>query len=380
MSRMPVGRMRVGMNLLWLLPGVAGGAERYAVRLLRALADEAHDDVDVTIFCNRRFPAAHGDLTARHPTAVAPIGGGSRAVRIATESTWLAREASRRDLQLVHHANDVLPWFRTRPSALTIHDLRSMEGTEVLSRSHAAYLHARVPPSARAAAVVMTPSDYVRQQVLDRFRLDPARVLVVSAPVFPGHAPDTNGSGSPPVPGRYFVYPAVTNRHKNHAVLLEAFAGVAANDPDVQLVLTAVPGNGDIEVEASIRRLELGDRVRRLGRIPDGDLDRLLAGAVGLVYPSRYEGYGLPLAEAMALGCPVIASSATALPEVVGDAGLVIGPDDVAGWAAAMLRLLDDETLRSRLVAAGRERVRSLSPAESARRLVAAYRLALERV
>jgi glycosyltransferase involved in cell wall biosynthesis len=311
---------------------------------------------------------------------VAPIGGGSRAVRIATESTWLAREASRRDLQLVHHANDVLPWFRTRPSALTIHDLRSMEGTEVLSRSHAAYLRARVPPSVRAAAVVMTPSDYVRQQVLDRFRLDPARVLVVSAPVFPGHAPDTNGSGSPPVAGRYFVYPAVTNRHKNHAVLLEAFSSVAANDPDVQLVLTAVPGNGEIEVEASIRRLELGDRVRRLGRIPDGDLDRLLAGAVGLVYPSRYEGYGLPLVEAMALGCPVIASSATALPEVVGDAGLVIGPDDVAGRAAAKLRLLADETLRSRLVAAGRERVRSLSPAGSARRLVAAYRLALESV
>jgi alpha-1,3-rhamnosyl/mannosyltransferase len=114
--------------------------------------------------------------------------------------------------------------------------------------------------------------------------------------------------------------------------------------------------------------------------VTDRDLDRLLAGAVGLVYPSRFEGYGLPLAEAMALGCPVIASSATALPEVVGDAGLVIGPDDVAGWTAAMLRLLDDETLRSRLVAAGRERVRSLSPGESARRLVAAYRLALEPV
>ena len=380
MSRIPVGRMRVGMNLLWLLPGVAGGAERYAVRLLRALADEAHDDVDVTIFCNRRFPAAHGDLTTRHQTAVAPIDGGSRAVRIAMESTWLVREASRRDLQLVHHPNDVLPWFRRQPSALTIHDLRSMAGTQVLSRSHASYLRARVPTSARAAAVVMTPSDYVRQQVLDRLRLDPARVLVVSAPVFSAPAPETNGSGPPPVAGRYFVYPAVTNRHKNHAVLLEAFAGVAANDPDVRLVLTAVPGSGETEVESSIRRLDLGDRVRRLGRIPDGDLDRLLAGAVGLVYPSRYEGYGLPLAEAMALGCPVITSSATALPEVVGDAGLVIGPDDVAGWTNAMTRLLDDDALRSRLVAAGRERVRSLRPAESARRLVAAYRLALERV
>ena len=161
-----MSRIRVGMNLLWLLPGVAGGAERYAVRLLRALADEAPDDVDVTILCNRRFPAAYGELTARCPTTVAPIDGGSRALRIAIESTWLAREASRGDLQVVHHPNDVIPWFRTRPSALTIHDLRSMAGGQVLSRSHAAYLRARVPSSARSAAVVMTPSDHVRQQVL----------------------------------------------------------------------------------------------------------------------------------------------------------------------------------------------------------------------
>ena len=372
-----MSRIRVGMNLLWLLPGVAGGAERYAVRLLRALADEAPDDVDVTILCNRRFPAAHGELTARCPTAVAPIDGGSRALRIAIESTWLAREASRRDLQLVHHPNDVIPWFRTRPSALTIHDLRSMAGGQVLSRSHAAYLRARVPSSARTAAVVMTPSVHVRQQVLNRFGLDPARVLVVTAPVFPG--PDhTDSSGPPPVAGRYFVYPAVTSLHKNHAVLLEAFAGVAGADPDVRLVLTAVPGNGETEVEVSIRRLGLGDRVSRLGRISDGDLDRLLAGAVALVYPSRYEGYGLPLAEAMAVGCPVIASSATALPEVVGDAGLLVDPDDVAGWTQAMLRLLDDGMLRARLIAAGRERTRGLTPGETARRLVAAYRLAID--
>ena len=361
-----MSRIRVGMNLLWLLPGVAGGAERYATRLLRALADEARDDVEVTILCNRRFPAAHGELTARCPTVVAPIDGASRAMRIAMEATWLAREASRRDLQLVHHPNDVIPWFRTRPSALTIHDLRSMAAGQILNRWHAAYLRARVPSSARAAAVVMTPSDHVRKQVLDRFRLDPARVLVVSAPVLPG--PDHANSS----------YPAVTHRHKNHAVLLEAFAGVAGDDPDVRLVLTAVPGNGETEVETSIRRLGLGDRVRRLGRISDGELDRLLAGAVGLVYPSRYEGYGLPLAEAMAVGCPVIASSATALPEVVGDAGLLVDPDDVAGWTDAMLRLLDDGTLRGRLIAAGRERTRGLTPNETARRLVAAYRLAVD--
>jgi len=99
---------------------------------------------------------------------------------------------------------------------------------------------------------------------------------------------------------------------------------------------------------------------------------------VALVYPSTYEGFGLPLAEAMAVGCPVIASNRTALPEVLGDAGIILDPDDVDGWADAMLRLLADEGLRAELIAAGRERVRSFSSEEAARGQVAAYRLALE--
>jgi alpha-1,3-rhamnosyl/mannosyltransferase len=83
----------------------------------------------------------------------------------------------------------------------------------------------------------------------------------------------------------------------------------------------------------------------------------------------------MPLAEAMALDCPVIASNATALPEVLGDAGLLVDPDDIDGWAEAMLRLLEDEALRKTLVAAGRKQVRALSPVETARRLVATYRM-----
>src|SRR5881392_328113 len=94
---------RVGINLLWLQPGRAGGAERYAIGLVRALADEAADTIDATLFCNPRFARAYPDLTERVVTAVAPMDGRSRVVRIAFESSWLARETRRRDLALVHH-------------------------------------------------------------------------------------------------------------------------------------------------------------------------------------------------------------------------------------------------------------------------------------
>jgi glycosyltransferase involved in cell wall biosynthesis len=368
--------LRVGINLLWLLPEAAGGAEEYAVRVLRALGSETADELDVTVLCNRLFPRAHPDLMTRFPTAVAPIDGRSRPARIALESTWLARQVAARRIDVVHHLNNVVPFVRNRLSVLTVHDLRPLAEPDTMGRLHGAYLRWRLRPSVRDAAVVTTPSEFVRGTVIDSLDADPSRVLVVSAPLLvPGDLVGDDGTGED-MDAPFFVYPAITTPHKNHLVLLEAFARVAGARPDVLLVLTGAPGPNEDEVVAAISRLHLEGNVRRLGRVQSARLHRLLRGAVGLVYPSRYEGYGLPISEAMALGCPVIASGTTALPEVVGGAGLLVEPDDVDGWGAAMLRFLGDEDLRSALIGAGHERINSLTPAETAGRMVQAYRLA----
>jgi alpha-1,3-rhamnosyl/mannosyltransferase len=143
------------------------------------------------------------------------------------------------------------------------------------------------------------------------------------------------------------------------------------------LVLTGAPGAAEDSVAGVIEGLGLASRVHRLGRVSPARLAGLLREATGLVYPSTYEGFGLPVAEAMAAGCPVIASDRTALPEVVDGAGVLLDPHDAQAWAHAMLRLLDDEGQRASLIAAGRERARSFSPEEAARRQVEAYRMAL---
>jgi hypothetical protein len=174
---------RVGVNLLWLVPGAAGGAEEYALRLLRAMANVASDEVDLTILCNRRFPGAHPDLVDRFPTLVAPIDGASRLVRIAAESTWLPAVASRAEFRLVHHLNTVVPWMRNRPSVLTIHDLRPIELPNTIGRIQGNYLRMRLPPAARSTGVITTPSRFVRETVIRRLGADPERVLVVSAPL-----------------------------------------------------------------------------------------------------------------------------------------------------------------------------------------------------
>lgn len=373
---------RIGINLLWLLPDAAGGAEEYAIRLLHALGDVAAGALEVTLLCNRRFPAAYPDLAGRFRTAVAPVDGRSRVARIAVESTWLLGAASRARLHLIHHLNNVVPWVRNRPSLVTIHDLRPLVLPGTLGKVHGAYLRARLGPSVRRASVVTTPSAFVRETVIELLGAAPERVLVVSAPVVsaPFLVPDParDGPGGTAVESRFFLYPAITNPHKNHRTLLEAFAEVAADHDDVALVLTGAPGVAEDAVASAIEELGLTSRVRRLGRVSAARLAALFHDAAGLVYASTYEGFGLPLAEAMAAGCPVIASDGTALPEVVGGAGILVDPLDTEGWADAMRRFLEDEPLRSKLTAAGRERVRSFTPEEAARRQVAAYRLALE--
>jgi alpha-1,3-rhamnosyl/mannosyltransferase len=333
--------------------------------------------VDLAVVCNRGFPRAHADLAAAVTTLVAPLDGRSRVVRVAAESSWLFRASARARLDLVHHLNDVVPFVRARPSVLTVHDLRAIERPDSFGRVHGAYLRARMGPSARAAAVVTTPSEYSRGRIVELLRVDPGRVLVVPAPLLAA-SPAAGDGGEREIEAPFFVYPAITRPHKNHATLLRAFARVAERHPDVVLLLTGAPGPAERDVLAEVAWLRLGERVRRLGRVPPNRLERLLRDAVALVYPSRYEGFGLPVAEAMALGCPVVASNATALPEVVDGAGSLVDPDDVEGWADAMSSLLEDDGRRAAAIAAGRAVAGALTPAETARRLVTAYRMAAD--
>jgi alpha-1,3-rhamnosyl/mannosyltransferase len=140
-------------------------------------------------------------------------------------------------------------------------------------------------------------------------------------------------------------------------------------------VLTGGEGPSEPAVRASIARLGIQGKVVRTGRIPRDELDALVDGARAVVFPSRYEGFGLPVLEAMASGCPVIAADATALPEVVGDAGQLVGPDDVEGWRAAMARALDDDGERSG--EPGRRQAAGYSEAASVALLLGVYRQAL---
>ena len=231
----------------------------------------------------------------------------------------------------------------------------------------------------RRAAGVIAPSEFVRRGIVDRFGVDPARVHLAPWGVEP---PTTQVSVAQVqarygLPRRWFVFPSFTWNHKNHGLLLRAFATVAAREHDVMLVLTGGEGPAEHHVRDQVAAMGLRGRVRRTGLIPRRDVLAIVRGAVALTWPSRYEGFGLPVLEAMSLGTPVLSSDAAALPEVTGGAATLLGVDDPQAWDEAMTRMLQDGEERARLAAAGREHVAAFTWRRTADATLDAYRAAL---
>jgi glycosyltransferase involved in cell wall biosynthesis len=371
----------VGVNLLWCVPGVVGGSEQYVTRQLVALSEHGEAGRRVVVFVPDGFASAHPELNGRVTMVEAPTSGRSRALRVVAESTWLPRALRQCAVDVVHHGGGTIPLVGSGvASVVTVHDLQYCTSPETFNAVKLAYLRRSVPRAVRRAAVVVTPSEFVRSTVLDLVpQRDPASVIVVDHPVPASSVAPT----APEVLAKKWslrqpviVYPAITYRHKNHAVLVDAMATLTARNVDVRLVLLGGVGPVEREVMAAVHREGLGDRVVRTGRVSDGDRDGLIAMASALVFPSRYEGFGAPVVEAMHLGCPVLAGDATALREVVGDAGWLIDPDSPGAWAEAIERVITDTAARQALVDAGRQRAARFDGRSTAVQLDHAYALA----
>ena len=362
---------RVAVNLTWCVPGGVGGSEEYLCRQLFGLPSDG--DFDLTVFAPRGFSTAHPEVSDRFPVVEMDHDGRSRPRRVWSESTWLHRHTAGADV--VHHGGGTIPIRRRRPTLLTIHDLQYLAFPGYFRRHKLAYLRAVMPRSARRADLIAVPTRFVRDTVVAAYGIDGSGIVVVPHGIEPsiGHAATDEvelrrrfGIGDSP----FVVFPAMTHPHKGHAFLLDVFAGEWLRArPNLRLVLIGGAGLAEAEVVGRISRLGVGDRVVKPGRVTDADRDGLVRAADALVFPSEYEGFGAPVIEAMALGTPVIASDRACLPEVVGDAGLVL-PLEREVWGPALDRVAGS---RTELVAAGRRHVARFSAAESGAALSAAY-------
>jgi alpha-1,3-rhamnosyl/mannosyltransferase len=366
--------VKVGCNLLWLVPGSVGGTEPATVAQLREMAVDPPDDVEIVLFGLDALGQVYPDLVEAFPTHLVPLAGRMRPVRVAAENSWLIRRL--REVDMVHHMGGTLPALKGPPALLTIHDLQPFDMPENFTATKRHYLQRSVPRSVRRARTVLVPTEFVRRSILDRFDLEPDRVRLTPWGVEP---PSTQVSVAQVqarygLPRRWFVYPSFTWNHKNHGLLLRAFAAVASREHDVMLVLTGGEGPAERHVREQITAMGLRGRVRRTGLIPRRDVLAITRGAVAMTWPSRYEGFGLPILEAMSLGTPVVSSDVTALPEVAGGAAVLLSPDDPDAWEEAMTRMLHDGDERQRLTDLGRRHVAAFSWRRSADSVLAAYR------
>ena len=351
------------------------GDETVATGLLTAIA--ARSDLDFQVLAYVRD-------VAKVPEAIT-ASGVVCPVAVAVDSNYRRVAVSlparlRADRPALFHGNYVLPPSLPCPGIVTVHDSSYRFASELMPKADALAFGRIVPWSMRRAARVVTVSEHARLDVLkSQSALDPAKVIAIPNGVSTVYAPDPTAADRVRAahglePG-YVLFIGALQPRKNLLRLLEAYARVRETRGTMPpLVLVGNAKQDHDELADCITKLGLTDAVHRVGYVEGEAALRDLYVAAGIfAFPSLYEGFGLPIAEAMACGTPVLAADATALPEVAGGAAVLVDPLSVSAIATGLATLLDDESVRERCRAAGLVRAAELTWTAAADRLVAVW-------
>ena len=260
-----------------------------------------------------------------------------------------------------HNKNSVLflpgyipPLLTKTPFVFTIHDLNHLDRNENSSLFKRLFYQFVIKPGCFKASFVLTVSEFSKNRIVEWSGISQDKVINVGNGVDDSFHP----SVQPYQPGYEYLF-CVSNRklHKNEPRIIKAF--FLANIPaSIKLVMTGSPTE---ELSNLINEYQLSERVVFIGKVPEDDLPSLYKGSLCLVFPSLYEGFGLPVVEAMACGIPVLTSNTTSLPEVAGDAAILVNPESVDEIKTGIEKLVSDQALRENLIAKGLERAKLFS-------------------
>jgi glycosyltransferase involved in cell wall biosynthesis len=368
--------VRLGFDATSLI-GVRTGVGVFTHEVLSRLPER--DDLDVIAF-GVTWRGRHA-LRGRVPTGV-EVAGRPMAARPLRQA-W--RRADQPPIEwwtgpvdVVHGPNFVVPPARRATELVTVHDLTCVRFPELCTADTLEYPDLIGRAVARGATVHVV-SQFVAGEVGEAFGVSGDRVAVIPNGVRPPlpEGPLTDAAAGRALAGgpRYLLAVGTVEPRKDLPLLVDAFARVAAaGQPELRLVIAGPDGWGADALTEAIAASPFADRVVRLGWVSDEQRVALLRGAAVAVFPSRYEGFGLPPLDAMAADTPVVVTDAGAVPEVVGDAAIVVPTGDTDALADAVARVLDDDELADGLRGRGRSRVARFSWDETTDRLVELYR------
>jgi glycosyltransferase involved in cell wall biosynthesis len=373
--------MHVGLNLVFLVPGESSGPETYARELIPALVSE-RPDVRITAFVNREVTEARNlpwrDLVE---SVTVPVRARRRSAWVLGEQQLLPVLAKRAGVDLVHSLLNTGPAWGPFRRVVTIHDLIYRLYPAAHGPLRTLAMRLLVPLAARTADRIIVPSDTTRRDLIRLLHVPDAKVELV--PEGTGTGLSERWSPEDELRRRYGLRDrpfaltlALKRPHKNLERLLEALA-LIPRDRRPLLVLAGHATPYEKKLRKHAAHLGVDEDTRFVGWVSDEELEGLYRASTCFVFPSLYEGFGLPVLEAMARGVPVACSDRAALVEVAGDAAIRFDPEQPRAVAAAIERLVADPTERERLSRAGRANAARFSWATTAQRTLRVYELAL---
>lgn len=366
--------MQIGVDAR-LIHHQPAGISRYTSHLLKAISKLDTTDQFV-IFQHRRHQAPVVEQpNFRRATLYAPVH--SR-----LEQWMLPLELARFPMNVLHSPDFIPPLHTALPTVITVHDLAFLHWPHFVTKDSAAY-YGQIDRAVKRAAHIIVPSESTRLDLIAQLGVDSSKVSVIYEAADDRFIPlpivETRQyvSQKYSLPETFVLFVGTIEPRKNVDGLLRAFHHLRTKygAADVGLVIAGSRGWLYDEVLTQIRELKLQDSVFLLGRVPDHDLHRLYVAARCHVHAAHYEGFGLPPLEAMACGTPTIVSNVSSLPEVVGDAALLVSPANWEEIAVAMHRLLTDDALHAELRVKGIQRAHGFSWELAARRTLEVYRL-----
>ncbi len=373
--------MRLAINATALLSPLTGIGQ-YCVHLAQGLLEQP--GLEIGFFYGSRWDTrlrtSHSPASAKLLPWLRGRLPHSYALRRRIQNFLFSRGAGRGKFDLYHEPNN-LPLRFEGPTVVTVHDLSWIRYPEAHPAERVMSLGRYFERGLKQASAIITDSAFIQQELIELFGIAPGRITPIPLGVEPMFTPRSAAQTADVLGrhqlthGRYFLAVGTLEPRKNLSLALNAYQRLPAKIQQAHpLVVIGMKGWHTKALEEQLAPLVRSGEVRQLGYLPRPELATLLAGASALVYPSFYEGFGLPPLEAMACGVPVICSDASSLPEVVGDAGILIEPRDEGDLVRAMTRIVEDDRARADLARRASERATGFTWARCVDRTMAVYR------